>query len=64
MGQPGVRGRTYDFDESWDEDNMDNILEKAVEEIEEDIDEDNDKDSIIGIHAFHFKQIIIEDMYY
>ena len=47
-----------------DEDNIDTILEKAVEEIQEDIDEDRDKDSIIGIQAFHFKLIIIEDIYY
>ena len=53
-----------DFDEYVVEDNIDNILEKAVEETQEDIDEDNDKDSIIGIQAFHFKLVIIEDIYY
>ena len=52
------------FGEYLDEDNIDTILEKAVEEIQEDIDEDRDKDSIIGIQAFHFKLIIIEDIYY
>ena len=50
------------FDEYVDEDNIDNTLEKAVEEIQEDIDEDNDKNSIIGIRAFHFNLIIIEDI--
>ena len=53
-----------DFDECVDEDNVDEILEKAVEEIQEDIEEDSDKDSIIGIHIFHFKLMIIEDIYY
>ena len=53
-----------DFDEYVDEDNIDEILEKAVEEIQEDIEEDRDKDSIIGIQAFHFKFVIIEDIYY
>ena len=52
------------FDEYLDEDSIDTILEKAVEEIQEDIDEDRHKDSIIGIQAFHFKLIIIEDIYY
>ena len=52
-----------DFDEYVDEDNVDEILEKAVEEIKTDI-EDQDKDSIIGIQAFHFKLVIIEDIYY
>ena len=52
-----------DFDEYVDEDNVDQILEKAVEEIKTDI-EDQDKDSIIGIKAFHFKLVIIEDIYY
>ena len=53
-----------DFDEYIDENHVDEILDKAVEEIQEDIDEDSDKDSIIGIQAFHFKLIIIEDIYY
>ena len=53
-----------DFDEYVDEDNVDEILEKAVAEIKTDIEEDRDKDSIIGIQAFHFKWIIIEDIYY
>ena len=55
---------TNDFDEYVDEDNIDEILEKAVEEIQEDIEENRDKDSIIGIQAFHFKLVIIEDIYY
>ena len=38
-----------DFDEYIDENN---------------IDEDNDKDSTIGIQVFHFRLIIIEDIYY
>ena len=53
-----------DFDEYVDEDNVDELLEKAVEEIKADIEEDQDKDSIIGIQAFHFELIIIEDIYY
>ena len=53
-----------DFDEKVDEDNVDELLEKAVEEIKADIEEDQDKDSIIGIQAFHFKFVIIEDIYY
>ena len=55
-----------DFDEYVDEENVDEILEKAVAEIKTDIEEDRDKDSIpvIGIQAFHFKLIIIEDIYY
>ena len=53
-----------DFDEYVDEENVDEILEKAVAEIKTDIEEDRDKDSIIGIQAFHFKSIIIEDIYY
>ena len=52
-----------DFDEYLDEDNIDTMLEKAVEEIQTDIEEDQDKDSIIGIQAFHFKLVIIEDIY-
>ena len=52
-----------DFDEYVDEDNVDETLEKAVEEIKTDI-EDQDKDGIIGIQAFHFKLVIIEDIYY
>ena len=52
-----------DFDEYVDEDNIDEIWEKAVEEIQEDIEEDRDKDSIIGIQAFHFELVIIEDIY-
>ena len=47
-----------------DKDNIDDVLDKAVEEIQEDIDEDNDKDSLIGIQAFYFKLVIIEDIYY
>ena len=54
----------HDFDEYVDENNVDEILEKAVEEIKTDIEEDQDKDSIIGIQAFHFELIIIEDIYY
>ena len=53
-----------DFDEYVDEDNINDVLNKAVEEIQEDIEEDQDKDSIIGIQAFHFKLVIIEDIYY
>ena len=53
-----------DFDEYVDEDNIDEILEKAVEDIKTDIEEDRDKDSIIGIQAFHFNLVIIDDMYY
>ena len=53
-----------DFDEYLDEDSIDTILEKSVEKIQEDIDEDRHKDSIIGIQTFHFKLIIIEDIYY
>ena len=52
-----------DFDEYLDEDNIETMLEKAVEEIQTDIEEDQDKDSIIGILAFHFKLVIIEDIY-
>ena len=52
------------FDEKVDEDNVDELLEKAVEEIKADIEEDQDKDSITGIQAFHFKFVIIEDIYY
>ena len=47
-----------------DEDNIDEVLNKAVDEIQEDIEEDSDKNSIIGIQAFQFKLIIIEDIYY
>ena len=53
-----------DFDEYVDEENVDEILEKAVAEIKTDIEEDRDKDSMIGIQAFHFELIIIEDIYY
>ena len=53
-----------DFDEYVDEDNVDELLEKAVEEIKADIRENQDKDSTIGIQAFHFKFVIIEDIYY
>ena len=53
-----------DFDEYVDEDNINDVLNKAAEEIQEDIEEDQDKDSIIGIQAFHFKLVIIEDIYY
>ena len=53
-----------DFDEYVDEENVDEILEKAVAEIETDIEEDRDKDSIIRIQAFHFRLMIIEDIYY
>ena len=52
-----------DFDEYVDENNVDEILEKAAEEIKTDID-DQDKDSIIGIQAFSFELVIIEDIYY
>ena len=52
-----------DFDEYLDEDNIDTMLEKAVEEIQTDKEEDQDKDSIIGIQAFHFKWVIIKDIY-
>ena len=52
-----------DFDENLDEDNIETMLEKAVEEIQTDIEEDQDKDSIIGIQAFHFKLVIVEDIY-
>ena len=51
-----------DFDEYVDEDHVDEILEKAVEKIKTDIKEDRDKDCIIGIQAFHFKLVIIEDI--
>ena len=47
-----------------DEDNIEDVLNKADEEINTDIEEDQDKDSIIGIQAFHFELIIIEDIYY
>ena len=53
-----------DFDEYVDEDNLEDVLNKADEEINTDIEEDQDKDSIIGIQAFHFELIIIEDIYY
>ena len=46
------------------EDNIEDVLNKADEEINTDIEEDQDKDSIIGIQAFHFELIIIEDIYY
>ena len=52
-----------DFDEYLDEDNIDTMLEKAVEEIQTDIEEGQDKESIIGIQAFHFKLVIIKDIY-
>ena len=52
-----------DFDEYLDEDNVGEILEKAVAEINTDIEEDRDKDSLIGILAFHFKLVFIEDIY-
>ena len=51
------------FDEYVDEDNIDYVLDKAVEEMNTDIEEDRDKDSI-RIQAFHFKSVIIEDIYY
>ena len=54
----------HDFDEYVDEDNIEDVLNKADEEINTDIEEDQDKDSIIGIQAFHFKFVIIEDIYY
>ena len=50
-----------DIGEYVDEDNIDEVLNKAVEEINEDIDEDEDKDNIIGIQAFHFKLVIVEN---
>ena len=53
-----------DFDEYVDEDNINDVLNKAAGEIQEDIEEDQEKDSIIGIQAFHFKLVIIEDIYY
>ena len=46
------------FDEYVDEDNIDYVLDKAVEETEIKI------VYIIGIQAFHFKLVIIEDIYY
>ena len=54
----------HDFDEYVDEDNIEDVLNKADEEINTDIEENQDKDSIIGIQAFHFELIIIEDIYY
>ena len=51
-----------DFDEYVDEKNIDEILDKAVEEIHGDIQEDQDKDNILGVQAFHFKLIIIENV--
>ena len=54
----------HGFDEYVDEDNIEDVLNKADEEINTDIEEDQDKDSIIGIQAFHFELIIIEDIYY
>ena len=54
----------HDFDEYVDENNIEDVLNKADEEINTDIEEDQDKDSIIGIQAFHFELIIIEDIYY
>ena len=54
----------HDFDEYVDEDNIEDVLNKADDEINTDIEEDQDKDSIIGIRAFHFELIIIEDIYY
>ena len=53
----------HDFDEYVDED-IEDVLNKADEEINTDIEEDQDKESIIGIQAFHFELIIIEDIYY
>ena len=50
------------FDEYINEDNMDEVLCKAVEEIKTDIEEDQDKNNMIGIQAFHFRLIIIEDV--
>ena len=54
----------HDFDEYVDEDSIEDVLNKADEEINTDIEEDQDKDSIIGIQAFHFELISIEDIYY
>ena len=54
----------HDFDEYVDEDNIEDVLNKADEEINADIEEDQDKDSILGIQAFHFELIIIEDICY
>ena len=54
----------HDFDEYVDEDNIEDVSNKADEEINTDIEEDQDKDSIIGIQAFHFELIVIEDIYY
>ena len=53
-----------DVDEYVAEDNIDDVLNKADEEINNNIEEDKDKDSIIGIQAFHFRLICIEDIYY
>ena len=53
-----------DFDEYVDEDNIDDALNKADEEINTNIEEDKDTDCILGIQAFHFSVIIIEDIYY
>ena len=53
-----------DLDEYLDEDNINDVLNKAAEEIQEDREEDQDKDSIIGIQAFDFKLVVIEDIYY
>ena len=44
--------------------NIDDVLNKADEEINTDIEEYQGKDGIIGIQAFHFELIIIEDIYY
>ena len=54
----------HDFDEYVDESNIEDVLNEADEEINADIEENQDKDSIIGIQAFHFESIIIEDIYY
>ena len=53
-----------DFDEYVEEENVDELLEKTVEEIKTDIEEDQDEDGIIGIQTFHFKFVIIENIYY
>ena len=53
-----------DFGEYSYADHIDYVLDKAVEEMKANIEEDRDKDSIIGIQAFHFELVIIEDIYY
>jgi len=52
------------FDKYIHKDNTNNILNKINEEINIDIEKNQAKDNIIGIQIFHFKLIIIEDIYY